>query len=44
MAERMSPGTLRLSTSFTYLKNGQSELKVTKENAMTLQLIEVSII
>lgn len=43
MAEKITPGSLKLSASFLYMKNGQSELKVTKENAMMLQLIEVSI-
>lgn len=42
MAERITPGTLKLSATFSYMKNGQSELKVTKDNAMVLQLIEVS--
>jgi CD109 antigen len=42
MAERITPSTLKLSTTFSYMKNGQSELKVTKDNAMVLQLIEVS--
>jgi len=42
MAERITPGTLKLSTTFSYMKNRQSELKVTKDNAMVLQLIEVS--
>lgn len=42
MAERITPGSLKLSATFSYLKNGQSELKVTRDNAMTLQLIEVS--
>lgn len=43
MAERITPGSLKLSTTFTYIENGQTELKVTKDNAMVLQLIEVSI-
>lgn len=43
MAERITPGSLRLSATFAYMRNGQSELKVTKDNAMVLQLIEVSV-
>ncbi|XP_050529257.1 CD109 antigen-like isoform X2 [Daktulosphaira vitifoliae] len=41
MAEKMSPGAMKLTAIFNYLKNGQSELKVTKDNAMTLQQIEL---
>ncbi|XP_015369821.1 PREDICTED: CD109 antigen-like isoform X2 [Diuraphis noxia] len=41
MAERITPGTLKLSATFSYMRNGQSELKVTKDNAMVLQLIEL---
>ncbi|XP_027843967.2 CD109 antigen-like isoform X1 [Aphis gossypii] len=41
MAERITPSSLKLSATFSYMKNGQSELKVTKENAMVLQLIEL---
>lgn len=42
MAERITPGSLKLSATFAYMRNGQSELKVIKDNAMVLQLIEVS--
>lgn len=42
MAERITPGSLRLTTTFSYAKNVQSEFQVTKDNAMTLQLLEVS--
>uniref|UniRef100_A0A2H8TEP0 TEP1-F n=1 Tax=Melanaphis sacchari TaxID=742174 RepID=A0A2H8TEP0_9HEMI len=41
MAERITPSTLKLSATFSYMKNGQSELKVTKDNAMVMQLIEL---
>ncbi|VVC42395.1 Alpha-2-macroglobulin, thiol-ester bond-forming,Alpha-macroglobulin, receptor-binding,Alpha-2- [Cinara cedri] len=41
MAEKISPGSLKLTATFAYLRNGQSELRVTKDNAMVLQLIEL---
>ncbi|XP_050425560.1 CD109 antigen-like isoform X2 [Adelges cooleyi] len=41
MAEKMSPGSLKLTATFHYMKNEQTELKVTKDNAMTLQQIEL---
>lgn len=44
MAEKMTTGSLKLSATFSYMKNGQSEIKVTKENSMVLQLIEVSVV
>lgn len=44
MAEKMTAGSLKLSATFSYMKNGQSEIKVTKENSMILQLIEVSFV
>lgn len=42
MAERITPGSVRLSATFAYAKNAQSELKVTRDNSMVLQLLEVS--
>lgn len=44
MAERITPGSLKMTASFAYMKNGQSEFKVTKDNAMVLQLLEVSVL
>lgn len=43
MAERITPGSVRLSATFAYAKNAQSELRVTRDNSMVLQLLEVSL-
>lgn len=42
MAQKVTASWNKLSATFSYVKNGQTELKVTSENAMELQLVEVS--
>ncbi|XP_025405669.1 CD109 antigen-like isoform X2 [Sipha flava] len=41
MAQKVTPGSMRLSATFSYMKSGQTELKVTQDNAMVLQLVEL---